>query len=167
MRLSLLALLTLASGASSEPIFHADFEEQDLFTADAYASSSDGNLSVERGLLNGQGQLIATIDGDGLEGDNPWFGAASQWWGAMDVGDATPAQLKLTARVAVPEGSPTGPVVLSLKDEATGATWSFQATATDEFRTIGGMLADAAVENPAPLTPSGNYSIFVAFAEAT
>ncbi|MEM7806866.1 MAG: hypothetical protein AAF561_02005 [Planctomycetota bacterium] len=167
MRLSLLALLTLASGASSEPIFHADFEEQDLFTANAYASSSDGHLSVERGLLNGRGQLIATIDGDGLEGDNPWFGAASQWWGAIDVGDATPQQLKLTARVSVPEGGPTGPVVLSFKDEETGATWSFRATATEEFRTIGGMLDDAAVENPAPLTPSGNYSIFVAFAETT
>jgi photosystem II stability/assembly factor-like uncharacterized protein len=165
LRTTALAVALAVAPVCGEVLLFEDFEGSNRFDANAYADSSDGNVTFERDTHNGTGRLLAKIDDDGL-GDEPWFNAASQAWVQLEPGDAEPSEIKLTARVAAADGGPTGPFMLTLKDEQTGATWTFRGTATSDMQTIGGTLDTATAENPAPLTASGDYSIFIAFADA-
>ena len=168
---ALLLATAPAAPAAADVAFEATFDEANPFDANAYGDSSDKNVAFTRTAAGGVGRLVATIDGDGLDADangNRWFNGASQAWvEGVELGDVDPAQVRLTARVAAAaEGGPTGPVLLTLKDETTGASYTFRGTIGPEFAEIGGTLDAATVDDAAPLTPRGPYSIFVAFADA-
>jgi photosystem II stability/assembly factor-like uncharacterized protein len=151
--------------AVAGPVFRTDFESGNAFDANAYDGSSDGNVRFERDVAGGVGRLVATVDGDGL-GEGGWFNGASQAWVRLELGEVQPQQVRLRADVAAGQGGPTGPVMLTLKDETTGATWTFRGNAGGEFTSLGGTLDQATADQPAPLTAAGDYSILVAFADA-
>ncbi|MEM6315178.1 MAG: hypothetical protein AAF743_13885, partial [Planctomycetota bacterium] len=158
-------LAAATTGSADTLLYEATFTDRFELDANGYVASSDEGVTVSLSDDDGVGVFAVKIDDDGL-GEDGWFGAGAQAWFEATPGALSPAQLRLTAELSVPEDGPTGPVTLVFKDETTGTTWTFRADLTDQPTLIGGTLDNAKADNPAPLTADGDYSIFVQFADA-